>query len=134
MKSLLRGFVINSFSLWVTSQLITGLVIKGGFDVIILGGITLTLINLLVKPVLSLLTLPFNLLTMGIFSWLLNVFLLYLLTVFVPQISFASYTFPGVSINGFSLPKFVFSSFQTVILIAFVLSFITNFVNWLFRR
>lgn len=134
MKSLLRGIVINSFSLWATSQLINGLVIKGGVDVVLLGGVTLTLINLLVKPVISLLTLPLNLITLGIFSWLINVFMLYLLTVFVPQISFASYTFPGLHNNGFSLPLYTFPTLQTVILIAFVLSFTINFINWLFRQ
>lgn len=134
MKSILRGIAVNSFALWATSQLITGLKINGGLDVVFFGGLALTLMNLLVKPILSILTLPLTLLTMGLFSWLLNVALVYLLTVLVPQISITIYTFPGMSNNGFSLPQFTFSTFQTAILIAFAISIIANFVFWLFRR
>lgn len=134
MKSLLRDIVINSFALWATSQLITGLRIQGGFDIVLFGGIALTLMNLLVKPVLSILTLPLTLLTMGLFSWLLNVVLIYLLTVLVPQISITTYQFPGMSSNGISLPSFTFSSFQTAILVAFTVSLIANFVFWLCKR
>lgn len=134
MKSLLRGIVLNSFALWTVSQLVNGLVIKGGLDVILLGSVVLTLMNLLVKPVLSILALPFNLVTMGLFSWLLNVFIIYLLTVVVSQISIASYTFPGANINGFSAPAVKLSSFQTAILVAFLISIITNVLIWLFRK
>lgn len=134
MKSLLRGIIINSFALWAVSQLIDGLVIRGGFDVVILGGFALTLMNLLVRPVLSLLTLPFNLLTLGLFSWVINIVILYLLTVVVSQISLASYTFPGFTAGGFSIPRINLSSFQTAILVAFILSVLTNGFLWLFRK
>lgn len=134
MKSILRGIALNSFALWITSQLVNGLSIKGGVDVILLGGLVLTLMNLLVKPVLSLLTLPFNLVTMGLFSWLLNVVIIYLLTVVVTQISIGSYTFPGILFNEFSMPQINFSPFQTAILIAFLISAIANVLTWLFRR
>mgnify|MGYP001614004573 CR=1 FL=1 len=134
MKSLLRGIIINAFALWAVSQLINGFVIQGGFDVILLGGFVLTLMNLFVKPVLSLLTLPFNLLTMGLFSWVTNIAILYLLTIFVSQIAIGSYTFLGVSTGDFSVPRVTLSSFQTAILVAFMLSFTTNGLLWLFRR
>ena len=134
MKSLLRGIVLNSFALWIVSQIVGGLVIKGGFDVVALGGGVLTLMNLLIKPILSILTLPFNLLTMGLFSWLLNVFIIYLLTVVVSQISITSYTFPGANIGEFSAPRITISSFQTAILVAFLISVFTNMFIWLFRR
>jgi putative membrane protein len=133
-KSILRGIALNSFALWITSQLVNGLSIKGGVDVILLGGLVLTLMNLLVKPVLSILTLPFNPLTMGLFSWVLNVVIIYLLTVVVSQISITTYTFPGINLNGFALPQMNLSSFQTAILVAFIISAVTNIFLWLFRR
>lgn len=134
MKSVLRGITINSFALWATSQAISGLVIAGGIDVILLAGFVLTLMNMLVRPVLSLLTLPFNLLTMGLFSWVLNVFIIYLLTVVVSQIYLTSFTFSGFSTPVFSVPKLELSVFQTVILVAFVISFVTGFLKWLFSK
>ena len=114
--------------------MIKGFVIHGGFDVILLGGFVLTLMNLLVKPVLSLLTLPLNLLTMGLFSWVLNVALIYLLTILVIQISLSSFAFQGFQMNGFTIPQLSFSAFQTAIITAFMLSFIVNMTNWLFRK
>lgn len=114
--------------------MITGLKINGGADVVIFGGLALTLMNMLLKPVLSLLTLPLNLLTMGLFGWLLNALFVYLLTIVVPQIAITNYMFPGFSNNGFSLPSISLSGFQTTILVAFTLSLIGNFVFWLFRK
>jgi putative membrane protein len=49
------------------------------------------LIGLTVKPVLGLLTLPINILTLGLFSFILNALLFWLLAVFVP----------GFSVDGF---------------------------------
>lgn len=100
----------------------------------LLGGIGLTLINLLLKPILSLLTLPLTLMTMGLFSWVINVVLIYVLTLFIAQIAITSYTFPGVSAQGFSLPKITFSPFQSTIVVALSISLIVSFLNWLFRR
>lgn len=134
MKGLLRGIVVNSFALWLTSQLVTGLKINGGLDVVLFAGLTLTLMNFLVRPILNLLTLPLNLLTMGFFSWIINVAIVYLLTVFVSQIIITSYIFPGFRIDGLSITSLHLGSFQTTILVAFVLSFITTFLSWLFRR
>ncbi|MBI2036207.1 phage holin family protein [Candidatus Microgenomates bacterium] len=134
MKSLLRNIIVNSFALWLTSFLINGLVIKGGFDVILFGGIALTLMNLLVKPILSLLTLPLTIITMGLFSWLVNVAIIYLLTIFVSQISLTAYTFPGFNGGGISLPQISVPAFFTAVLVAFMISFISNSFAWLFRR
>lgn len=134
MKSVLRSIVINSFSLWATNQMIAGLRISGGFETILFGGFALTLMNLLVKPILSILTLPLTILTMGFSSWVLNVALVYLLTVLVPNIAIVPYTFPGMQTGIFSIPRLNLSGIQTTILVAFLLSFITNSLFWLFRR
>ncbi len=134
MKSLLRNVIVNSFALWLTSFLINGLVIKGGFDVILFGGITLTLMNLLVKPILTILTLPLTIITMGFFSWVINVIMIYLLTIFVSQISLNSYAFPGFNGGGVSLPPITIPAFFTAVIIAFMISFISNSFAWLFRR
>ena len=101
---------------------------------VIFGGLALTLMNMLLKPILSLLTLPLNLLTLGLFGWLLNALFVYLLTIVVPQISIANYVFPGFANNGFSLPSVSLSGFQTTILVAFTLSLICNFIFWLFKK
>ena len=134
MKSVLRSIILNSFGLWVTSQVITGLRINGGIDIVIFGGIAFTLMNMLVKPIISILTLPLTLLTMGLFSWVLNVALVYLLTVLVQQIEITAYTFPGINAAGITIPSIAFSTLTTTILIAFMLSFIANFFTWLFRK
>lgn len=101
---------------------------------ILFGGIALTLMNLLVKPILSLLTLPLTIITMGLFSWVVNVAMIYLLTIFVSQISLTSYAFPGFNGGGVSLPPITVPAIFTAVIVAFMISFISNGFAWLFRR
>jgi putative membrane protein len=53
--------------------------------------VVLTLLNLLVKPLIQLLTLPINILTLGLFSFIINALILWL----------AAYLVKGFSIDSF---------------------------------
>jgi putative membrane protein len=46
--------------------------------------VLLGLINIFIKPVINLLTLPLNIVTLGLFSLIINAFIIMLLGVFVP--------------------------------------------------
>lgn len=134
MKSIIRTALTNSFAIWATSQIITGLVIKDGLGTVLIAGVVLTIMNIIVKPIVSLIALPITLLTLGLFGWVIHIFLLYLLTVFVPQISIQNYVFPGIHVGLLTIGKMNLSGFQTALAAAFVLSFIQQGVRWLFER
>lgn len=133
MKGLLRGFLINLFTLWLTSKVVLGFKVEGGWQIYLLGAAVLTLILIFIKPLLKLLFLPINFLTLGLFSWITNVVILYLLTFFVPQIKVLPFEFPGVSYQGFTIPKIYFGALESFITISFIISFVSNFLTWLAR-
>lgn len=89
------------------------------------------LINLLLVPMLKILFLPLNLLTLGLFSWLINVLALYALTTIVSDFQLIPYTFPGYYSNGFTLPAYDLSPFLVAIVSSFLIGMITHFLQWL---
>jgi len=134
MKSLLRNTLINSLSLFVLAQVVPGLTIHGGFITYIMGGLALSLLFLIVKPILNIISLPLNLVTLGLFSFLINAIIFYLLTVFVTSISITSFTFPGFSFSGFIAPKIFFNTLFAFIIVALLQSVIVSFLSWLIRK
>lgn len=134
MKSFLRGVLFNSFSLFILSVAVPGVHITGGLASYVFGGIALSLLFTLLKPVLNLLALPLNIVTLGTFSFLINVIIFYLMTVFVPTISITAFTFPGLSYAGFVVPSMHFNVLFAFIIIAFLQSLIVSFLTWLIKR
>ncbi len=133
-KSLLRNTFINSLSLFILAQTVLGLSVRGGLLTFIAGGFALSLLILIVKPVLNLISLPLNLVTMGLFSFLINAIIFYLLTALVTSISITSFTFPGFSFLGFIAPKIFFNTFFAFIIIALLQSLIVTFLSWLIKK
>lgn len=131
MKTLLRYFLINLVSLYTTTRILPGLTYSGGFKSLALGALAFMLINFIMVPLLKILFLPLNLLTVGLFSWLINVLALYALTTVVSDFSLLPYSFPGLYVNGFNIPAVDLSPFLVAVAASFVIGLITNFLQWL---
>lgn len=129
MKLIAREFFFNAFSLWFTSQIIPGLVIKNSWVPILEGAGFLTLLMLLVKPILSILFIPINIMTLGLLSWFVNVIVVYLLTVIDLNIQIIPWTFPGWSFAGFVIPSWDMSYFVSLIVTTFVLTLCINLLH-----
>lgn len=134
MKSLLRNVSFYSFSLFIVSQILAGVKVAGGFWGYILGGITLTLLFLIVKPILSIITLPLSIITLGAFSFLINVIILYLLTVFVTSITISAFTFNGFSFLGFVIPKISLNNFFAFLAASLLISAIIGGLKWITEK
>jgi len=134
MKSFLRGILFNAFSLFILSVIIPGVKITGGLPSYLFGGIALSLLFTLLKPVLNILALPLNIITLGAFSFLINVIIFYLMTVFVPSISITAFTFPGFSYAGFVIPSMYFNVLFAFVIVAFLQSLVVSFLSWLIKR
>ncbi len=131
MKGLLKSIIVNSTAFYVASVAVKGFQFSGGVATLIIAGIAFALINALVKPLVSLFLLPFNLITLGLFSWIINVIMLHLLTIAVPEIKIIAWQFPGISSQGYVIPSMNLSSLQSLIIASFFISFITSLLNWL---
>jgi putative membrane protein len=75
---ILWRLVINALALWVATQVVNGITFKG--DWLLLAGVSLVfgVLNVVVRPILKLLTLPFFIVTLGLFTFVLNAFMLWL--------------------------------------------------------
>jgi len=72
---------------------------------------------------------PINIITFGLLSWFINVIVLYLLTMFVPDVSVQAWRFPGVSVAGFVVPPLSFSYVVSLILVSLSVTFFANLLH-----
>ena len=93
--------VINALALWVATQVVNGISFKG--DWLLLLGVSLVfgVLNIVVRPVLKLLTLPFFFITLGLFTFVLNAFMLWLTGMVSMALGFGFYVDgPGAALVG----------------------------------
>ena len=76
-------FLINGFAVYAAAYLIPGVTISSFFDALIVA-LILALLNILVKPLLILLSLPINILTLGLFTFVIDAIIVLLAAVIVP--------------------------------------------------
>ncbi|WP_281185331.1 phage holin family protein [Trichlorobacter lovleyi] len=81
--SIIINWLISSFAIVITAYLLPGIHLSG-FKAALLTALALGLINAFIKPVLSLLTLPLTVMTLGLFSLVLNALLIMLTAKLVP--------------------------------------------------
>ncbi len=74
---LLIGWAINALVLLALPYLLPGVHLRG-FGQALLAALVLGLLNTLIRPVLLVLTLPINVLTLGLFTLVINGFLFWL--------------------------------------------------------
>lgn len=122
MKRLIRSFLYYFLSLHLAVSYLVGIQVQGGLKTLFTAAAAMTFFNLLIKPILKLLFLPINLLTLGMFRWLINVILLYLLILAVPTISIVGFDFSGLTYQRLILPAMTISPFWNVVLVSFFLS------------
>lgn len=130
MKHLIRVFLFNVFALWLTSEWIPALVAPGGWQTILFAGFTLSLLMLIVVPLLKILFIPINIITFGLLSWCINVIVIYLLTVFVPEIQVRAFVFAGATWAGFVIPRMEVSYLWALILTSLSISTMTDILHY----
>lgn len=108
MQGWLIRWVCNIFAIILTAYIIPGfeLTIWGA----IVGSVFLGVINAIIRPLLLLLTLPLNIMSLGLFTFIINGFMLYL----------TAATIKGFTINGF----------WWAVLSALLLSFISFVISY----
>ncbi len=82
MKIFLLRWFINTISLFVVVNIVSGITVSS-WVCAIAAALVLGLLNAFLRPLILLLTLPVNLLTLGLFTLLVNAFMFYLASVLV---------------------------------------------------
>lgn len=131
MRGFLKNTLLNAISLSTVALIYTSLIVPQNIPGILWAGAIFTLINYLVKPLIKLFLLPINLITLGLFRWLANVIILFILTKVLPTVQVISYDFIGFNYQGFTVPAVNLSLAVSLILVSFLLSFVFNLLSWL---
>jgi len=83
MHTLLR-YLGTVGAVMLTVRVVPGVTLAGGWETLFLVALVWSVIVLVIRPVLSILTLPITILTLGLFSFVLNALLFYAMTYLVP--------------------------------------------------
>lgn len=107
MTRLVLRWALNSLALFIVMRLITGIQIDR-FQDLLLATLVIGLLNVFLRPIIVLLTLPVTLLTLGLFTLVINGLIFYL----------ASHLVSGFHVAGFGaafLAALLFSLFSSVL-------------------
>ena len=79
---LFMHWLFGAIAIWVAAHLVPG--VSATLSGALVGAIVLAALNLFLKPILRILTLPITLLTLGLFSLVVNALIILLVSHFVP--------------------------------------------------
>ncbi len=77
-QKLLLRWLINGVALYLAAELVPGIETEGGWQVLLLMALIFGLVNALVRPILRFLTCPLIMLTLGLFTLVINALMLQL--------------------------------------------------------
>jgi putative membrane protein len=112
MKGILIRWLILTAAIMLTAHLLKGIQVDSFFSALAAGAI-LGILNAVFRPVLIILTLPINILTLGLFTFIINGLLLMM----------ASCAIPGLNISGF------WAAFFGSIIISIISWLLSSFIN-----
>ena len=76
MRSLLLHWLLNAAALWIAAYLLPGLDFTGSLTDLLLVAAVFGLVNSLLRPILTVLTCPLIVLTLGLFTLVINALML----------------------------------------------------------
>ncbi len=107
MRGLVIRWLVSAAALYLTSLIVRGIEIHGVFP-LLFASVTIGILNAIVRPFILLLTLPLNILTLGLFTLVVNAGMLWM----------ASKVVVGFEVHGFwsALGGWLLMSFFTFII------------------
>lgn len=97
---LLKPLIVTAVSLWILSYFLPTISI-GNWTTLLLATVVMVVVNRFVKPIVKILFLPINVVTFGLFSIVINVGLLWLVTYLVPGFQITNMIVLGMHFNQF---------------------------------
>ncbi|SRR5258708_1206347 len=133
MRFLLRPFFIYLVALTFLSRVLPFLHFYGE-NTLILASLALFLLNVVLKPFIKILLLPINIITLGLFSWMIHVVVIFLATLAVPGFTLTAASFPALRIGHYFIPAINLSIIWTYLLFSFLVAFTAGFFDWLLTK
>lgn len=132
MRYFLQQIVMAAAALSLTSFLLPGLSISGGFTGYLLASVFLMVGFLIVRPILNVATLPLRLITLGLFSVVVTSFVLFLITKLDHGFIISSFQSSGFSFLGLTVPPFHANLLLSYILISVTIQLTYRLLAYVF--
>jgi putative membrane protein len=85
-------WLVNFLGLWAAAELMTGSIdYNDRYQVLIIAALIFSLVNAIIRPIIILLSLPAIVLTLGLFTLVINAFMLFLVTKIYPAFHLRSF-------------------------------------------
>ncbi len=81
----------NALAIYLAAYFVPGVSLTDSWKILLLAGFILALFNIILKPIIKLISTPLIILTLGLFSLVINMGLLWLLTQFLPDIKITGF-------------------------------------------
>lgn len=133
MKKYARSIITSLIAFGSVGFFYPGFSYNDNYLTLLLAGAIFALLTIFVKPVLKILSLPFNLLTFGIFSFLINIIILYGVSNFVTDFKILSFHFDGYNLSGFVIPAYDLSQLVSALVASILIGLFSTFLHWIFR-
>ncbi len=130
MKSLIKTVIFTCLSLYLISRVFPD-VRFAGLGVLITTGVVLTLLTVIVRPFLKILMLPINIITFGLFAWMINIIVMYLAILLVPGFSIGNVTIPSLTLGSLIFPAYTFSKFWSLFVVSLLVSLGNGILGWI---
>ena len=131
MRWIIRQLLFHLAALITASQLIPGFTIVSETTSLAYATLALAAINVFIKPLVRIFFLPLNLITLNLFSLIINMGVVYALTRIVTTVSVTGWYFSGLEINGFVIPAFQFTLLYTYLAVSIILTATVSLLNWI---
>lgn len=92
LKKIIIGVVLNGLALYVVTKFVPDVAYTGGIKFFALGGLVIGTLNTFVKPLMKLLSFPLMLMTVGLFTLVINAVIFWLTVVAINGISISDIT------------------------------------------
>ena len=86
---ILINLLLSTVAVLITAYILPGVKVDGFFTALVVA-VVLAIVNTFIKPLVLLLTLPINILTLGLFTFIINALMILLVSALVP----------GFAVNG----------------------------------
>jgi putative membrane protein len=118
---LLKPIIITGLSILILAWILPS-VSFGNWSTLIMASVVLTFLHQIIRPVLHILLLPLNIITLGFFSWIINVLILWMAMAIVPGFHIDSVQILGVTLGAIT----------SLIIVSFLLSVIQSLIDLVF--
>lgn len=87
LRDLILKIIAAIAGIWLASEFVPGVFVSGSWQIFAWAGLILGLINYFIKPILKLITLPLQIITLGLFTIVINMAIIWLIDIIFKEIS-----------------------------------------------